>query len=466
MTDAVLQILIVEDEPAHAEAIRRELLRVLPDIEVRVASSLRDYHAAIDARRPDIVLFDWLLPDGRAIEVLTSPPESGPFPILVMTSHGDEQIAVEALKAGALDYVVKSPTAFAEMPHTISRALREWKELIDRKSAEEALHESEERFRQVAETAGEWIWEVDASGLYTYSSPLIERILGYKPEEIVGKKHFYDLFRPEDGEALKSEALAAFADKRPFYGFLNPSLDKKGQIRWLSTTGLPILDATGNLCGYRGSDSDVTERKRAEERLQETLQSLRQAITSTIRVLSHAVEARDPYTAGHQRRVTFLAEAIAVELGLPPEKIECLHMAGLVHDIGKISIPAEILSKPSTLTRPEYALLKTHVQKGYEILKSVDFPWPLAEIVHQHHERMDGSGYPQGLRGDEIFVESRILAVADTMEAMSSHRPYRPALGMEVALGEIERDNGGTYDPKVVAACLELFRKKGFRFPD
>ena len=141
-------------------------------------------------------------------------------------------------------------------------------------------------------------------------------------------------------------------------------------------------------------------------------------------------------------------------------------MAGLVHDIGKISIPAEILSKPSTLTRLEYALLKTHAQKGAEILKSVDFPWPLAEIVHQHHERMDGSGYPLGLRGEEIFVEARILAVADTMEAMSSHRPYRPALGMEVALEEIERYKGVTYDPNVAAACLELFRKKGFRFPD
>jgi putative nucleotidyltransferase with HDIG domain len=179
--------------------------------------------------------------------------------------------------------------------------------------------------------------------------------------------------------------------------------------------------------------------------------------------LVSALEARDPYTAGHQRRVAHLASAIAMEMGLPQENIDGIQMAGSIHDIGKLAIPAEILVKPTKLTNIEFSLIKEHAQSGYDMLKDVESPWPLAQIVHQHHERMNGSGYPRNLKGDEIIIEARIMAVADVVEAMASHRPYRAALGIEVALEEIEKNKGILYDNTVVDACLRLFREKNYK---
>jgi len=209
--------------------------------------------------------------------------------------------------------------------------------------------------------------------------------------------------------------------------------------------------------------ADIAERKRTEEKLQHTLDSLRKAISTTVQVMVSVVETRDPYTAGHQLRSSKLARAIATEMGLPQEKIDGIRMAGSIHDIGKLSIPAEILSKPTKLTNIEFSLIKEHSRNGYEMLKDVESPWPLAEIVHWHHERMDGTGYPRNLKGDEILMEARIMAVADVVEAMASHRPYRPALGIEAALEEIEKNRGTLYDVGAADACLRLFREKGFQ---
>jgi putative nucleotidyltransferase with HDIG domain len=207
------------------------------------------------------------------------------------------------------------------------------------------------------------------------------------------------------------------------------------------------------------SKTDITELVEGENRL-------RRALDGTIEAIGRVAETRDPYTAGHQRRVTELSVAVARKLGLDERTIEATRAAGLLHDIGKLSIPAEILSKPSVLSPLEMSLIKTHPQSGYEILRTIDFPWPVADIVLQHHERMDGSGYPQGLRGNAILMEARILAVADIVEAMSSHRPYRAALGIEASLAEVERGRGAQYDALVVDACLDLFRVEGFRFSD
>jgi HD-GYP domain-containing protein (c-di-GMP phosphodiesterase class II) len=209
--------------------------------------------------------------------------------------------------------------------------------------------------------------------------------------------------------------------------------------------------------------AEIGVRKRAEKQLQDTLESLRKAAGATIQVMASAVEARDPYTAGHQIRSANLARAIATEMGLSPEKIEGIRMAGSIHDIGKLSIPAEILSKPTKLSEIEFSLIKEHARQGYEMLKDVESPWPLAEIVFQHHERMDGSGYPRNLKGDEILMEARILNVADVVEAMASHRPYRAGLGIDAALNEIEKNRGLYYDKTVADACLRLFREKGFQ---
>jgi PAS domain S-box-containing protein len=207
---------------------------------------------------------------------------------------------------------------------------------------------------------------------------------------------------------------------------------------------------------------DITARLQAEEKLRETLESLRKSIKTTIQVLGTVSETRDPYTAGHQKKVADLARAIATEMKLPQDKIEGIRMAGAIHDIGKISIPSEILCKPITLTDLEFSIIKAHTQYSYEIMKDVESPWPLADIVYQHHERINGSGYPQGLKGENILMEARILAVADVVEAMISYRPYRPALGVEMALAEIEQNAGTLYDRNAANACLKLFREKGF----
>jgi putative nucleotidyltransferase with HDIG domain len=198
--------------------------------------------------------------------------------------------------------------------------------------------------------------------------------------------------------------------------------------------------------------------------LEKTITNLRQALEGAIQTLTIASEARDPYTAGHQRRVADLAISIAQEMGLPENVVAGIRMAGLIHDIGKLAVPAEILTKPSKINDLEFQLVKTHPEVGYDILKNIDFPWPVADIVLQHHERMNGSGYPRKLKRPDILIEARIINVADVVEAMASHRPYRPSLGIEKSLEQISKNRGILYDDEVVDACLRLFREKRFKF--
>jgi len=212
--------------------------------------------------------------------------------------------------------------------------------------------------------------------------------------------------------------------------------------------------------------TDLTEQQRTADivaQLRHT-ERLRKSMEDSIKAIADTIEMRDPYTAGHQRRVAQLAAAIAQELGLPQETMHGIELAASIHDLGKISIPAEILVKPGKLSALELMLIRTHAQAGFNILKDIEFPWPIASMVHQHHERQDGSGYPLGLKGEQILLESRILAVADVVEAMSSHRPYRAALGIDAALREIERGRASIYDAAVVDACLRLFAEKRFAF--
>lgn len=206
------------------------------------------------------------------------------------------------------------------------------------------------------------------------------------------------------------------------------------------------------------------ERKNYEEELKRSLEKFTRALNGTVKAMAMAVEIRDPYTAGHQRRAADLARAIAQEMNFAPERAEGVRLAGMIHDIGKISIPAEILSKPALLSNLELSLIKIHPQVGYDILKEIDFPWPIAKTVLQHHERINGSGYPAGLKNDDILLEAKVLAVADVVEAIVSHRPYRPAFGTKEAIDEITRKQGILYDPAVVKSCLRLFQDKEYSF--
>jgi putative nucleotidyltransferase with HDIG domain len=218
---------------------------------------------------------------------------------------------------------------------------------------------------------------------------------------------------------------------------------------------------------------NVTQRKKAEDEIKQTQADLKVELDKTnmalygfIDAIAKTIEMRDPYTSGHQKKVSKLSVAIATEMGLSTQKVECIWLAARIHDIGKIYVPAEILSRSGILTDLEYLMVKTHAQRGYEVLQSIDFPWPIATIVWQHHERLDGSGYPNGLKGEEILLEARIIAVADTVEAMTSHRPYRAALGINEALKEITQNRGKLFDPNVVDACLRRFSEKMFTFSD
>jgi len=211
---------------------------------------------------------------------------------------------------------------------------------------------------------------------------------------------------------------------------------------------------------------EVDRRRRFQDELQQSLDRLRRMIGGTVLAIAKMVEKRDPYTSGHQRRVGELSRAIGEEMGLSAERVEGLFMASVIHDIGKISLPAEILSKPAHLNTMEWSLIQTHPQAGYEILQNIDFPWPVADIVLQHHERLDGSGYPRRLSGEAILEEARIVGVADVVETMSSHRPYRPSLGVKRALEEIASQRGVLYDPRAVDACIALLEEDRFRFSD
>lgn len=322
-----------------------------------------------------------------------------------------------------------------------------------------ALHESEEKYRLVVENAAEAIL-IAQEGMIRFANPGCVRLIGY-PEEILTSKSFAEFIHPEDREMVLERHRTRFAGEEVPAVYPFRIVTNAGTVKWVEIHAVIVVwkgkPATLNFLG------DITGRKQSAEALKRSVEKLRQALGGTVQAIAMVVEARDPYTAGHQRRASDLARVIAMEFGIDGDQVEGIRLAGMIHDIGKVSVPAEILSKPTKLTHIEFSLIKVHSQAGYDILKEIEFPWPIAQIVFQHHERMDGSGYPQGLKGEEILPEARILAVADVVEAMASHRPYRPALGIEAALDEIACGKGILYDPDAVDVCLRLFRERGYK---
>ena len=324
------------------------------------------------------------------------------------------------------------------------------------------VQNSEEKLKTIIETSPDGITITSLDGIIQFATAKAVSMWNYdSADELIGRnvREFVHESYHEKAIHLMTELING-----NLTGVAEFLMVRKGESHFYAEANANILrDANNNQIGILFFERDITGRRRAEEKLQITLSSLRKAVSTTIQVLVAAIEARDPYTAGHQKRVADLACAIAKEMGHPPEMVEGIRMAGCIHDIGKLSLPAEILSKPTKLTALEFALIKEHSQSGYEILKDVESPWQLAEMVYQHHERMDGSGYPRKLQGKDIIIEARILAVADVVEAMASDRPYRPSLGIDPALAEIEKNRGIFYDDAVVAAGLRLFREKGFK---
>lgn len=359
-----------------------------------------------------------------------------------------------------LDEGVRVPTGslvewLTALSHHVAVAMDRVRFLGEKAAAEEALRASEERYRRFVETSIEGVWARDTSGNTTFVSDRMAGMLKCSPEEMLGRPVLDFVFdedapgfaermrRHRDGEAESYEMRFRCAD---------------GSGIWLHLSATMVEDERGNVQGSFAMASDVSERKHAERELERLVGELQSLLGGVVAALSSTTSQRDPYTALHQERVATLACAIAVRLGLEPEVIDGIRTAALLHDIGKISVPSDILSKPGALSEMEMGIVRTHPTIGHRLLAPVAFGRPVARAVLQHHERLDGSGYPDGLVGEEVLLEAKILAVADVVEAMSSFRPYRPALGMEAALAEIQAYAGVKYDPGVVAACTRVIR--------
>ncbi|MDA8126890.1 MAG: PAS domain S-box protein [Deltaproteobacteria bacterium] len=325
------------------------------------------------------------------------------------------------------------------------------------------ITESEERFRSLSECAPDIIYTIDSYGAFTYVNPAWQRILGHSTDEVIGKEliHFVRGGQIPVYDRLFNKVLS---EQQTIQDFIGTLVHKDGSDRYFSISGSPNMDSEGRMIGIVGTLKDVTDLMLSEVKLKKSFEKIQTALDSTIQAISKIVESRDPYTAGHQERVASLAVAIAEKMNLSEDLIASIRMAATLHDVGKINVPAEILSRPRLLNNVEMGMIRMHPEIGYGILASIEFPYPVAQIVLQHHEKMDGSGYPTGLAGEDILLEARILAVADVVEAMATHRPYRPSLGLEKTLEEISFHKGTLYDEAVVDTCLKLFDEKTFTF--
>jgi PAS domain S-box-containing protein len=444
-----IKVLVVEDESLVAKDIHN-MLRGQGYEVVGVLSTGEEALRVMPEAKPDLVLMDIVLKgEMDGIAAAERIWEDHSVPVIYLTAYADETTLSRAKITEPFGYILK-PFDERELQTTIEMAF--FKAKMDK-----TLREREEWLSTVLRSIGDGVIAADTEGRVTFLNPLAERLTGRERSEVMGRPLAEILpFRLDEvadavfGQALRTEESLL--------------TDKAGQTLPIEQTISPIRgrrhDTKGHVLVFR----DITRRKQAEAEAEKSRIRLQKALAGTIQAMAMTIEMRDPYTAGHQRRVSKLSCAIGAKMGLLPEKIEGIRMAGDIHDVGKIYVPAEILSKPGQLTEIEFSIIRTHAQVGYDILKSVEFPWPIAQIVYQHHERLDGSGYPNALKGGGILLEARIVCVADVVEAMSSHRPYRPAHGIEMALEEISQFRGRRYDPEVVEACLALFRLDGFSF--
>jgi HD-GYP domain-containing protein (c-di-GMP phosphodiesterase class II) len=449
-----LRVLCLEDSAPDAELVVHTLTRAGYSLDLALAPDRRRFEELLAGAPYDIILADHVVPgfDAHgALELVRAASPTTPF-ICVSGTIGEEA-TVELLKRGADDIVLKDK--MARLPFAVQRAL-------DERATALTLAGSERRFRSLFENllngyaycrtvrnaAGELI-----DFVYLEVNPAFTRLTGLK--DVLGRPvsevipGIRDL-NPELFEVCGRVARTGAPE--------TIELDFKPLGSWLFISVYSLEPRT-----FIAVFEDITERREAVKALVLGAERLRLTVDSAVEAMGAMIAARDPYTAGHERRVTELAVAIGAAMGMTPSAVHGLRLAGLVHDVGKLTVPAEILNKPSLLSPIEFELIKGHVAAAYEILKPIEFEYPVADIVAQHHERQDGSGYPAGLKGAEILPEAGILAVADVVEAMASHRPYRAALGLEAALAEVRAGAGTRYDAETVAACERVFAR-GFAF--
>lgn len=464
-----MKVLYVEDETNDADLVKRELAKKAPYIDIKIVESLSEARRhLLENEHYDLVLADLHLPDGTGLDLLREiRTREIPVAVVILTGHGDEETVVSVIKAGADDYLPKRLGFTEFLPQTLEDAFKRFD--IDR-----ALRARPLRVLYAEHDTT----DIDLTRRHIKSSARhIELDIATSGKEALQKL-------PNSPEAPCPWDVVLLDYRLPGEN----AFDVLKTIRLERKLDLPVVLVTGQgdeeiaaqalrlgAADYIVKNSNYLHRlpalvesaynsaraEREKVALQQSEKRYKELFEGMLLSLGKLTEIRDPYTSGHQQRVAELAVRIARRMGLESDRIEGIHAAGILHDIGKLTIPAEILTKPAKLNELEYSLVKVHPQTGYDILKGIEFPWPLPEMVLQHHERLDGSGYPQGLSGEDIMLEARILAVADVVEAMSSFRPYRAALGMDEALAEIRRGAGTLYDEEVVAACIEVI-KDGF----
>ena len=463
----VLRVLMVEDSEDDALLIIRTLNKGGYDPVYERVETAGVMLQALKDKTWDIILCDYKMPHFGGEQAIGLLKETNiDIPFIIVSGAIGEETAVECMRLGAHDYFVKNN--LTRLCAAIARELNEAESRSKRKRADEALHQSETQYRLLANHMKDAVWLMDMNLKTTYISPSVEKLRGYTLDELQQlplDRHLTPASFQLAMDTLYVEMPKVLADST--YSF-SRTLElefyrKDGTSFWSENTFSLIRDKGGIPLSFLGEGRDITDRKQMEAERNQSFERIRKALNATVHSISMTVEMRDPYTAGHQRRVADLARSIAAEMGLSADLQDFIYTAAIIHDIGKIVIPAEILSKPTKLTALEFNFIKTHSRVGYDILKGIEFPWPVADVILQHHERMDGSGYPQGLKGTNILLEARILSVADVIEAIASHRPYRPALGIDLALKEISASNGVFYDDIVVDACLKLFQEKGYK---
>ena len=432
-------ILIVEDSIIVSMELK-EKLKKEGYIIVGCATSGEEAITLFKNKHPDLVLMDIMLEgEMTGIETSTEIQKIYDVPIIYTTAYSDDETVRELQ--------LTNPYAFLKKPYDTKELLIAIDLSFKRYEYQKKIAASEFKYKSLFENSVDAIFLMDKKGrLIDFNISLI-RLTGC-PREILVKTSLVDFFvRKGDlkklGKKINDEGLVQD------YNVSIKNKDEDLLSCQITATSLYIEEI--NDFGYQGLIRDITEQKKNEEK-QKNL------IIGMIKAMAATLEARDPYTAGHQARVAEISMIIAKELGLSDEKCEEIRMAGMIHDLGKIYIPSEILSKPTKLSDSESQLMQTHPQVGYDILKDIDFPFDLAQIVYQHHERFDGSGYPKGLKKDEILLEARIICVSDVVEAMASDRPYRPAIGIDVAIDEIMSKKGKSYDPKVADAFYKVYK--------